>query len=82
MPLNLLPALLRLLRLGGRVPLLAPLGPPPLPLPRLAPPPSLALDDEIVVIVVFAEAVLLLRSGRPLIIGLGGDSIGKLEPVF
>ena len=82
MPSNLLPALLRLLRLGGRVPLLAPLGPPPLPLPRLAPPPSLALDDEIVVIVVFAEAVLLLRSGRPLIIGLGGDSIGKLGPVF
>ena len=82
MPSNLLPALLRLLRLGGRVPLLAPLGPPPLPLPRLAPPPSLALDDEIVVIVVLAEAVLLLRSGRPLIIGLGGDSIGKLGPVF
>ena len=82
MPLNLLPALLRLLRLGGRVPLLAPLGPPPLPFARLAPPPSLPLDDEIVVIVVFAEAVLLLRSGRPVVVGLGGESTGKLGPVF
>ena len=82
MPLNLLPALLRLLRLGGRVPLLAPLGPPPLPLPRLAPPPSLALDDEIVVIVVFAETVLLLRSGRPVVVGLGGKSTGKIWPEF